>query len=130
VPVVDASLVDLTVRLSEPATVCQVNAAFATAGDGPPKGMLRCATEPIVSHDVIGEEASCLFDAGLTRCVDSTAKVFGWYDNEWGTRSAPYTWSTWWPARCPVGEPASAIRSRPTVGSMKTGRTALRTWAV
>jgi glyceraldehyde 3-phosphate dehydrogenase len=46
--------------------------------------VLRCTTEPIVSHDVIGEEASCLFDAGLTRCVDSTAKVFGWYDNKWG----------------------------------------------
>jgi glyceraldehyde 3-phosphate dehydrogenase len=34
VPVVDASLVALTVRLSEPATVGQVNAAFATAADG------------------------------------------------------------------------------------------------
>jgi glyceraldehyde 3-phosphate dehydrogenase len=37
-----------------------------------------------VSHDVIGESASCLFDSTLTRVVGSTVKVFGWYDNEWG----------------------------------------------
>jgi glyceraldehyde 3-phosphate dehydrogenase len=84
VPVVDASLVDLTVRLAEPATVGQINRAFATAADGPLKGILRCTDEPIVSHDVIGEPASCLFDTGLTRTVGKTAKVFGWYDNEWG----------------------------------------------
>jgi glyceraldehyde 3-phosphate dehydrogenase len=84
VPVVDASLVDLTVRLREPATVGQVNHAFATAADGPLKGVLRCTSEPIVSHDVIGERASCLFDSSLTRAVGQTVKVFGWYDNEWG----------------------------------------------
>ncbi|MFC4950741.1 type I glyceraldehyde-3-phosphate dehydrogenase [Pseudonocardia sp. GCM10023141] len=84
VPVVDASLVDLTVRLAEPATVGQVNRAFATAADGPLKGFLRYTTDPVVSHDVIGEDASCLFDSGLTRVVGSTVKVFGWYDNEWG----------------------------------------------
>ncbi len=84
VPVVDASLVDLTVRLAEPATVGQVNRAFATAADGPLKGILRCTSEPVVSHDVIGEDASCLFDSSLTRAVGNTVKVFGWYDNEWG----------------------------------------------
>jgi glyceraldehyde 3-phosphate dehydrogenase (phosphorylating) len=84
VPVVDASLVDLTVRLSEPATAAQINHAFATAADGRLKGIVRYTTDPVVSTDVIGESASCLFDAGLTRVVGSTAKVFGWYDNEWG----------------------------------------------
>jgi glyceraldehyde 3-phosphate dehydrogenase len=84
VPVVDASLVDLTVRLSEPATVGQVNRAFSAAAEGPLKGILRSRTEPIVSHDVIGDPASCLFDSGLTRVVGNTVKVFGWYDNEWG----------------------------------------------
>ena len=84
VPVVGASPVDLTVRLREPATVGQVNRAFATAADGPLKAILRCTSEPVVSHDVIGEWASCLFDRGLTRAVGNTVKVFGWYDNEWG----------------------------------------------
>jgi glyceraldehyde 3-phosphate dehydrogenase (phosphorylating) len=84
VPVVDASLVDLTVRLAEPATPAQVNAAFQAAADAQLKGILRCTDEPVVSHDVIGENASCLFDTGLTRAVGQLVKVFGWYDNEWG----------------------------------------------
>jgi glyceraldehyde 3-phosphate dehydrogenase len=84
VPVVDASLVDLTVRLSEPATVGQINRAFATAATGSLKGILRCTTEPVVSQDVVGEAASCLFDAGLTQVTGHLVKVFGWYDNERG----------------------------------------------
>jgi glyceraldehyde 3-phosphate dehydrogenase len=44
VPVVDASLVDLTVRLAERATVGQINRAFATAADGPPRA--SCAVRP------------------------------------------------------------------------------------
>jgi len=84
VPVVDGSLVDFTVRLTEPATAERVNQAFETAADGPLKGILRYTTDPVVSHDVIGEAASCLFDATLTKVVGSTVKIFGWYDNEWG----------------------------------------------
>ncbi len=84
VPVVDASLVDLTVLLAEPATSAQVNEAFLVAADAQLKGILRCTDEPVVSHDVIGENASCLLDTGLTRAVGRTVKVFGWYDNEWG----------------------------------------------
>ena len=84
VPVVDASLVDLTVLLTEPATAAQVNAAFSTAAEAQLKGILRCTDEPVVSHDVIGENASCLLDTGLTRAVGRLVKVFGWYDNEWG----------------------------------------------
>ena len=84
VPVVDASLVDLTVRLAEPASAGQVNRAFTSAADGPLKGILRCTTDPVVSRDVIGETASCLLDLGLTQTVGDLVKVFGWYDNEWG----------------------------------------------
>ena len=62
----------------------QVNAAFHTAADAHLKGILRCTEEPVVSHDVIGENASCLLDTGLTRVAGRMVKVFGWYDNEWG----------------------------------------------
>ena len=84
VPVVDASLVDLTVQLTEPATAAQVNAAFHTAAEAQLKGILRCTEEPVVSHDVIGENASCLLDTGLTGVAGRMVTVFGWYDNEWG----------------------------------------------
>jgi len=85
VPVVDGSLVDLGVLVGTDATVDDVNAAFASsAASGPLAGKLRYTTEPVVSTDVIGDNASCIFDAGLTQASARFVKVFGWYDNEWG----------------------------------------------
>jgi glyceraldehyde 3-phosphate dehydrogenase len=85
VPVVDGSLVDLAVLLGREATVAEVNAAFEAAGaTGPLAGRLRYTTEPIVSSDVIGDSASCVFDSELTQASGRLVKVFGWYDNEWG----------------------------------------------
>ena len=37
-----------------------------------------------VSRDIVGDPASCVFDAGLTQTDGNQVKVFGWYDNEWG----------------------------------------------
>ena len=87
VPVEDGSLTDLSVQLSEVVTVEQVNQAFADAAAGPLKGILRYTTDPIVSRDIIGDPASCIFDAQLTQVQDHLVKVFGWYDNEWGYSS-------------------------------------------
>ena len=85
VPVVDGSLVDLGVVVETDATVDDVNTAFASsAASGPLAGKLRYTTEPMVSTDVIGDGASCIFDAGLTQASARFVKVFGWYDNEWG----------------------------------------------
>jgi glyceraldehyde 3-phosphate dehydrogenase len=85
VPVVDGSLVDLGALLEVEVTVEEVNAAFAAAATaGPLVGRLRYEEEPFVSSDVIGDEASCVFDSGLTQAAGRFVKVFGWYDNEWG----------------------------------------------
>jgi glyceraldehyde 3-phosphate dehydrogenase len=84
VPVEDASLTDLTVNLARPATAAEINRAFADAADGPLKGILRYTEDPIVSRDIIGDPASCVIDGGLTIADERLAKVFGWYDNEWG----------------------------------------------
>jgi glyceraldehyde 3-phosphate dehydrogenase len=37
-----------------------------------------------VSTDIIHSPASCTFDSQLTMAQGNFAKVFGWYDNEWG----------------------------------------------
>ncbi len=84
VPVEDGSLTDLTVELERPVTAEQVNHAFAEASDGDLKGILRYTEAPVVSRDIIGDPASCVFDAELTKADSHLAKVFGWYDNEWG----------------------------------------------
>ena len=87
VPVEDGSLTDLVVELAEEVTAEQVNQAFADAASGYLKGLLRYNEDPIVSHDIIGDPASCIFDAPLTQANGPIVKVFGWYDNEWGYTS-------------------------------------------
>ncbi|HET9140224.1 type I glyceraldehyde-3-phosphate dehydrogenase [Actinophytocola sp.] len=84
VPVEDGSLTDLSVELDTPGTATEINRAFAEAAGGRLKGILRYTEDPIVSRDIIGDPASCVFDASLTTADHSLAKVFGWYDNEWG----------------------------------------------
>jgi glyceraldehyde 3-phosphate dehydrogenase len=85
VPVVDGSLVDLAVLLDREVTVAEVNAVFDAASRSEELGgRLRYEDEPIVSVDVVGESASCVFDSALTQASGRFVKVFGWYDNEWG----------------------------------------------
>jgi glyceraldehyde 3-phosphate dehydrogenase len=84
VPVEDGSLTDLAVVLERAATPEEINAAFRAAAEGPLAGILRYSTDALVSRDIIGDSASCVFDSGLTQAAGTLAKVFGWYDNEWG----------------------------------------------
>ena len=84
VPVENGSISDLTCELPVPATAADINAAFAAAAADDLNGILRYTESPIVSRDVIGDPASCVFDASLTQADGTIAKVFGWYDNEWG----------------------------------------------
>ncbi|MCX6826397.1 MAG: type I glyceraldehyde-3-phosphate dehydrogenase [candidate division Zixibacteria bacterium] len=84
VPTPDASLIDLAVILSRETTKDDVNQAMKKAADGPMKSILEYCTEPIVSVDIIGNSHSSIFDAELTMVKGNMAKVFSWYDNEWG----------------------------------------------
>ncbi|WP_406005186.1 type I glyceraldehyde-3-phosphate dehydrogenase [Streptomyces sp. NBC_00637] len=84
VPVEDGSLTDLALVLTREASADDINAAFEAAADGPLNGILRVSKAPIVSRDVIGDPSSCVFDPALTQANGTLAKVFGWYDNEWG----------------------------------------------
>jgi glyceraldehyde 3-phosphate dehydrogenase len=84
VPVEDGSLTDLAVVLSVPVTAEEVNDAFRRASTGRLAGVLRYSVDPLVSRDIIGEKASCVFDSPLTEASGTLVKVFGWYDNEWG----------------------------------------------
>ena len=84
VPVPDGSLTDLTAVLARDVSAAEVNRAFEAAAAGPMAGILHYSTDPLVSRDIVGDPASCVFDSGLTQAAGSLAKVFGWYDNEWG----------------------------------------------
>ena len=84
-PVPTGSITDFVVSLVREVTVEEVNAAFgAAAASGPLAGYLRYSEDPLVSTDIQQSPYSCIFDSKLTMAHGSTAKVFGWYDNEWG----------------------------------------------
>jgi glyceraldehyde 3-phosphate dehydrogenase len=86
VPTVDVSLVDLTLTTDKALTVEGINAAMKKASEsGPLKGYLQYMDEPLVSSDFIGNPYSSVFDATQTKVLgDKFAKIFSWYDNEWG----------------------------------------------
>jgi glyceraldehyde 3-phosphate dehydrogenase len=84
VPVPTGSATDLTVTVSRDTSAAEVNAALKAAADGPLRGILRYTEDPIVSSDIVGDPASCILDAGLTKVIGDMVKVVGWYDNEWG----------------------------------------------
>ncbi len=85
VPTADASLVDLTFETEKPVTKDAIHAAMKAAAAGPMKGILAYVDEPLVSGDFIGDPHSSSFDATMTQVMgDKFAKVFSWYDNEWG----------------------------------------------
>ena len=46
--------------------------------------MLEYSDEPLVSADIVGNPASCIFSSLDTMSTGNLVKVLGWYDNEWG----------------------------------------------
>jgi glyceraldehyde 3-phosphate dehydrogenase len=84
VPVPTGSCVDLTCEMAKPVTKEAVNAAMKEAAEGKLKGILKYTTDPLVSSDMIGEQASSVFAADWTAVMgDTLLKVIAWYDNEW-----------------------------------------------
>jgi len=85
VPTPNVSVVDLTVELAKTATAEEINGAFRKAAEGRMKGILSVTDEELVSVDFRGNPHSSIVDAPLTKVVGGNmAKVFSWYDNEWG----------------------------------------------
>jgi glyceraldehyde 3-phosphate dehydrogenase len=85
VPTMDVSIVDLTFESERPLSKDAIHAAMKAASEGPMKGILGYTEEQLVSSDYIGDPRSSIFDATITQVMgDRFAKVFSWYDNEWG----------------------------------------------
>jgi len=85
VPILDVSVVDLTVELSKTTTAEDINAAFEEAAGGELRGILAVSHEELVSSDFMHNPHSSIVDAPLTLMLGGEwAKVVSWYDNEWG----------------------------------------------
>ncbi|MEO1366874.1 MAG: hypothetical protein AAFX50_06825, partial [Acidobacteriota bacterium] len=84
VPTPNVALLELVATLGRPSTPGELRQLFVDAASRRHAGLLSVTDEPLVSSDVIGEEASALVDLELVTCVDDLCRIVAWYDNEWG----------------------------------------------
>lgn len=86
VPVPVGSLSDFTFLLKKEVTKEEINDALTQAANSPEfKNIMRVTSDPIVSHDIVGDSHSSIVDLSLTQVVGGNmVKVIAWYDNEWG----------------------------------------------
>src|SRR5436190_9037081 len=85
VPILDVSVVDLTVQLGRTTTAEDINTACDEWASGELRGILAVSHEELVSSDFKSDPHSSIVDAPLTLMLASDwAKVVSWYDNEWG----------------------------------------------
>jgi glyceraldehyde 3-phosphate dehydrogenase len=84
VPVIDASIVDLSINLAKEVTADELNAIFRNYADTSLRGILEYTREQLVSSDILGNTHSSIIDGGLTKVIGKMVKVVSWYDNEVG----------------------------------------------
>jgi glyceraldehyde 3-phosphate dehydrogenase len=85
VPTPNVSLVDLVINTKKDVSVEGINQALREAANGRLKGILHCEDAPLVSSDFIGSPISSIVDMENTMVMGPRlAKVFSWYDNEYG----------------------------------------------
>lgn len=89
VPVIDGSLVDLSLTLKKPvADGAEINAAMKAAAATELKDVLGYTEDEIVSSDILGATEGSIFDATQTMVYTDPdgqqyIKVVSWYDNEY-----------------------------------------------
>lgn len=84
VPVIDASIVDLSINLKKQVSVDELNDLFKSYSENSLKGILEYTEEPLVSSDILGNTHSSIVDGSLTKTIGKLVKVVSWYDNEVG----------------------------------------------
>lgn len=85
VPTPNVSVVDLTCTLEKGANFEDIIKTIKEAANGPLKGILEVTDEDVVSTDMIGNNASSIFDVKASIALnDNFVKLVAWYDNEWG----------------------------------------------
>ena len=86
VPVIDGSMVDVTLTLNRATSVDEINDLFRNNMNE----VLDFTVDPIVSSDVIGSTCGALVDGLSTKVLDvnkKQVKIVAWYDNEYGYTS-------------------------------------------
>ena len=88
VPIIDVSVIDLTVNLKSSTNYEEICLAMKNASENNLKGIMGYTEEDVVSTDFIGDSRTSIFDAGASIMLNEKfVKVVSWYDNEWGYSS-------------------------------------------
>jgi len=84
VPVINVSLMDLSINVQRPTTPQSVNAIFRKAAEGPLHKILGYTEEPHASIDFNTDSRSAIIDGTQTRVSSGNLiKIMVWFDNEW-----------------------------------------------
>lgn len=83
VPIPVGSYVEMSAAVERPGSLEELLAEYRRASEGRLQGILNYSEAPLVSSDIVGNPASTVFDAPLTRVEGRFVKVAAWYDNEW-----------------------------------------------
>ncbi|GLU51363.1 type I glyceraldehyde-3-phosphate dehydrogenase [Dyadobacter frigoris] len=84
VPVVDGSIVDLSLNLATQVSADEINDVLKKHASNELNGVLEYTEEQFVSVDILGNTHSSIVDGTLTRSIGKIVKVVAWYDNEVG----------------------------------------------
>lgn len=84
VPVIDASIADLSINLRKEVSASDLNDILKHYSENSLRGILEYTEEQFVSSDILGNTHSSIVDASLTKTINKLVKVVAWYDNEVG----------------------------------------------
>jgi glyceraldehyde 3-phosphate dehydrogenase len=85
VPIVDVSLIDVTVRVKKTTSYEMIKTVMKTASEKELKGILGYTDEAVVSQDFVSDPRTSIFDASAGMELNSHFfKIVAWYDNEFG----------------------------------------------
>lgn len=85
VPTADVSVVDLTCRIENGASIDDIKSELKRASENELKGILGYTEEGVVSQDFVSDSRTSIFDASASIGLnDNFIKLVSWYDNEYG----------------------------------------------
>ena len=84
VPVNNVSLIDIVVDLKKNVLASEINELLKEYSQNELKGILAVDEHYLVSSDINGRSESSIVALDLTQTNENMAKIFTWYDNEWG----------------------------------------------
>ena len=84
VPTINVAAIDLTFVAQSHVTVHKINEVLIKSARHDYAEIMDVTDEPLVSSDFNHSPYSLIVDLSQTMVVGHQAKVFAWYDNEWG----------------------------------------------